>query len=295
MINPLFSRHKTLGLRLLFYVLLSLLLLALDTRFNYGSVVRRILLTAVSPIQYVVDFPSRTYQWLGVSISSQKALVNENTALRYREALLSSKLQRLIELKTENKKLRRLLQSGPIKEDNRFLVSELLAVKTSSYRQLLILDKGKEDGVRIGQAVLDAKGVMGQIIEVGPLTSTVMLVTDSKSAVPVKNTRNNERAILVGIQKGTTMALINLPKTVSIKAGDQLLTSGLGQRFPEGYPIGEVTAVHRAPDEAFISVEVRPNALVGRSRLMLIVLPNKTQRRLTSELKNRYQLPVGSM
>lgn len=266
--------------------------MGLDARFDYGGVIRQVLSMAVTPIQYAVDLPSKTYEWLSLSISSQKALVNENTALRYREAVLSSKIQRLRELQSENIKLRRLLQSGPIHEDSRFLVGELLAVSTSPYRQLLILDKGEKAGVKVGQAVLDAKGIMGQIIEVGPYTATVMLITDGKSAVPVKNMRTNERAILVGLQKTNMLSLINLPKTASIRVGDQLLTSGLGQRFPEGYPVGEVTAVERSHDEAFITVEVKPKALLTKSRLMLIVLPSKKQRLLTRELERRYQLPV---
>lgn len=279
-------------MHLVLWVVLSLALMIFDGRLGYGQRFRQLLLLTVSPLQYIVDLPSKTYSWLSDSVSSQKALVDENTKLRYQQALLESKLQRMSELKTENEKLRQLLHYHDLKKDHRLIVSELLAVKTSPYRQLLILDKGTHQGVSEGLAVLDSHGIMGQIIESGPLTSTLLLVTDSKSAIPVKNTRTGDRGIVVGEHE--QMSLLHVPKTASVEVGDLLMTSGLGQRFPEGYPVGTVVDVKNIENEAFQTVAVRPLALINRSRLMLIVKPDKKQRKLSKELSERYHLETTS-
>lgn len=290
--DALFIKQSSLSLRLVLLILLSLALMLLDSQYNYGQRLRQVILFAASPLQTVVDFPSRTYQWLSYSVSNQKALVDENTKLRYQQSELQSKLQRMVELKRENTKLRELLHYNELNEDNRLLMSEVLAVNTSPYRQQLILDKGTQDGVHPGLAVLDSHGVMGQVIEAGPFTSTLLLVTDSKSAVPVKNSRTGDRGIVVGRQD--SMALLHVSKTTSVEVGDKLITSGLGQRFPEGYPVGEVTSVFRSDEETFVKVLVKPHALVNRSRLMLVVKPQKKAQALSQELKKRYQLGDAS-
>ena len=149
---------------------------------------------------------------------------------------------------------------------------------------MLVLDRGQKDQVFIGQAVFDASGVIGQVVEVGPLTSTVMLITDHKSAVPVKNSRSGERSILVGLGKAQSLSLINLASTSSVKVGDELLTSGLGRRYPEGYPIGIVEYVHRGVNDAFITVIVKPAAKISQSRLMLLTWHNEKDQTLLKEL-----------
>lgn len=286
--GALFIRQGTVFIHLILWVVLSLALMIADGRLGYSQRLRRLGLLAVSPLQYVVDLPSKTYTWLSHSVSSQKALVDENTKLKYHQALLESKLQRMSELKTENQKLRQLLHYHELKKEYRLIVSELLAVKTSPYRQLLILDKGINQGVTEGLAVFDSDGVMGQIIEVGPFTSTLLLVTDTKSAIPVKNARTGDRGIVVGQHEH--MTLLHVPKTTSVEEGDTLLTSGLGQRFPEGYPVGKVVSVKRLENEAFQKVIVRPLALIDRSRLLLVVKPDELHKKLSQELSERYHV-----
>jgi rod shape-determining protein MreC len=180
--------------------------------------------------------------------------------------------------------LRELLAYKVPKKNNRFLLAELLSIKTNSYRQMMVLDRGKKDQVFIGQAVFDASGVIGQVIEVGPFTSTVMLITDHKSAVPVKNSRSGERSILVGSTVTGNLSLINLSRTSSVQVGDKLLTSGLGRRFPEGYPVGVVKHIHRNMNNAFITVNVKPTAQISKSRLMLLTWHNEKDQLLLKEL-----------
>jgi rod shape-determining protein MreC len=263
---------------------LSILLMFLDSRYNYVIQLRSALLYMTSPIQYVVNWPTKTYQWLTESVSSHRSLLNENIELRYQQVLLKGKLQRLMNLQKENKQLRQLLDYKVPSHHSQFLLAELLSVRTDPYRQMVVLDRGKKDNVAIGQAVFDATGVMGQIIEVGPLTSTVMLITDPKSAVPVKNTRTGERSILMGAGEYKGLSLLHLDSTSDIQVGDELLTSGLGRRFPEGYPVGVVKAIIREPNEAFIQVEVRPAAKISKSRLMLLTWHEEQDKKLLMEL-----------
>ena len=280
----LFARQTPLAIKLAVFVFASMLLMILDLRYAYVVKVRSALLYITSPIQYLVDWPIKTYHSLTQSVTSQKSLVNENIELRYQQVLLKGKLQRFISLKKENKQLRELLAYTVAKKNTRFLLAELLSMKTASYRQMLVLDRGQKDQVFIGQAVFDASGVIGQVVEVGPLTSTVMLITDHKSAVPVKNSRSGERAILIGLGKAQSLALINLASTSTVKVGDELLTSGLGRRYPEGYPIGVVEYVHRGVNDAFITVIVKPAAKISQSRLMLLTWHNEKDQTLLKEL-----------
>ena len=128
---------------------------------------------------------------------------------------------------------------------------------------------------------------MGQVIDVGPMTSTVLLISDSKSAVPVRNNRTGERAILVGTNSIEQLSLINLPKTSSIHPGDVLVTSGLGRRYPEGYPVGRVEEVNSIPGEDFVKVMVSPVALLNRNRLVLLIWPDIEQEQLTAQINER--------
>jgi rod shape-determining protein MreC len=167
------------------------------------------------------------------------------------------------------------------------MVAQILAVDTTTARQLVVLNKGKRDKVYAGQPVLDAKGVMGQVVDVGLMTSTVLLISDSKSAVPVRNNRTGERAILSGINNLGQLSLINLPSTSSIAAGDLLVTSGLGGLYPEGYPVGRVEGVKNIPGDAFITVDVSPIALLNRNRLVLLIWPDKEQTKINAQISER--------
>ncbi len=119
------------------------------------------------------------------------------------------------------------------------------------------------------------------------MTSTLLLISDSKSAVPVRNNRTGERAILVGTNSMEELSLINLPKTASIHPGDVLVTSGLGRRYPEGYPVGKVEQVNSIPGEDFVKVTVSPIALLNRNRLVLLIWPDFEQEQLTVQINER--------
>ncbi len=286
--NPLFTRSKPHPLSFLTTILLSLILMFADYHYQLMDDIRADCLLIISPLQYMVDYPVRLFTRLQSLVSAKTHLVNENIELRYKQTLLEAQLQRLMAIKQENSALKELLLVSANTQE-KGMAAHILAVDTTIARQLIIVNKGKRDGVYKGQPVLDAKGVVGQVIDVGYMTSTVLLISDAKSAVPVRNNRTGERAILTGLNHASQLALINLPKTADIKINDLLVTSGLGQVYPEGYPVGRVTHIKNMPGEVFIQVDVTPNARLNRNRLVLLIWPGKEQQALIAQINERIQ------
>ncbi|MDI1351235.1 MAG: rod shape-determining protein MreC [bacterium] len=290
--NRLFIKggHSFIGF--VFALLLSIFLMFSDYHYRYLDSVRSGFSLVVSPLQYAVDYPVRIVGWAQSLVGAKKTLIDENMRLRYKQTMLEAELQKLLVIQKENSQLKELLLTSS-KADMRVMAAQILAVDTTNARQIVVLNKGKRDGVYVGQPVLDAKGVMGQVIDIGPMTSTILLISDSKSAVPVRNNRTGERAILVGTNSINLLSLINLPKTSSIHPGDVLVTSGLGRRYPEGYPVGRVEQVNSIPGEDFVKVTVSPVALLNRNRLVLMIWPDFEQEQLTTQINER--LSTGDM
>ncbi|WP_133127153.1 rod shape-determining protein MreC [Legionella nagasakiensis] len=284
--NPLFGQGRRSTLSFAFALLLSFILMIADFHYRTLDNLRSGFSFFVAPLQYAVDYPVRIIGWAKSVVSSKKALIDENIQLRYQQTMLEAQLQKLLVIRNENSQLKELLLTST-NTKTRAMAAQILAVDTSNSRQLLVLNKGKRDGVFSGQPVLDAKGVMGQIIDVGSMTSTVLLISDAKSAVPVQNNRTGERAILVGTNHMSQLSLINLPKSSSIMKGDLLVTSGLGRRYPEGYPVGRVEEVKHMPGEEFIKVSVSPMALLNRNQLVLLIWPGKEHAELTAQIVER--------
>ena len=183
---------------------------------------------------------------------------------------LKRKLQQLGALAAENVRLRQLLNSAKIISD-RVLVAELISVSPDPLIHSVTLNKGSADGVYAGQPLLDAHGLMGQVTEVGEFQSRALLITDATHALPVQVNRNGVRAIIEGVGDLYRLDLRHLANTVDIREGDLLVSSGLGQRFPVGYPVAEVVSVERDPGQPFAQVQVRPKAQLNRSRHVLLV------------------------
>ena len=279
----MFAKKKFNRLSFTFLILLSVMMIGADYHHLYLKRLRSWLSITAVPIQLAVNWPVTFIGWIQSSVASRQALIDENMRLRYHQIMLEAQLQKLLLIKKENSQLKQLLKTSS-RDESKVVAAQILAVDTNNYKHLLIIDKGKKHGLYSGQAVLDAKGVMGQVIDVGILTSTVMLITDSKSAVPVRINRTGERAILIGTDAINELSLIHLPKTSSVKVGDLVVTSGLARRYPEGYPVGIVDSVALNPGDAFIDIKVRPSALLNRSRLVLVVWPGQTESRLTQQV-----------
>lgn len=271
---------------------LSFIVMIVDAHYHSLDGVRRGLSLFAAPIQYTVDYPVRVMAWVRSLVSTKKSLIDDNMQLRYQQTMLEARLQKFMLLQNENSQLKALL-SATSSETMRTMAAQILAVDTTPARQLLILNKGTRDGVLVGLPVLDAKGVMGQVIDVGLMTSTVLLISDSNCAVPVRNDRTGERAILVGTNNISHLSLINLPSTSSIIKGDLLVTSGLGRRYPEGYPVGRVDEVTHILGDDFMTVRVTPIARLNRNRLVLLIWPEEEHDELTAQINERMAVIEG--
>ena len=252
----------------------SLALMMMDHRHAHLDSLRKGLSVLAYPVQFAVNLPVEAGEWLSETVISHQTLVEENASLRAQNMLLNSRLQKLSALETENMRLRELLDSS-FKVADRVLVAELLAVDLEPFSRQVVINKGTLNSVYVGQPLLDANGVVGQIAEAGPLTSHAILITDPSHAIPVLVNRNGLRTIAVGTGAGNELELQYIPNNADIKVGDLLVTSGLGERFPPGYPVGTVTRVAPDPSRPFAHVEAKPSAHLDSGREVLLVWPAK--------------------
>lgn len=242
----------------------------MEKRLDNFSSIRAALSVPVAPFQYLVSWPTQVINNLKIILSSHDDLIKENLRLKTDQLLLRSQLQRLIAIESENNYLKALLQSSQ-QVKSKTLIAELLAVDSEPFVRQVVLDKGTRDGVYIGQPVLDASGVMGQVMQVGPLTSHVLLINDPHSGIPVQNARSGLRATAVGDSYSGKLRLMYIPKTADIKPNDIFITSGLGDRYPEGYPVGKVLSVNKDPAHQFADIIVEPSARLESSRQVLLI------------------------
>ena len=242
-----------------------------DSRFDYLSQVRFYATVVVTPIQIVADLPSRASQAIASMFKDRSDLEGENTQLR--EALLMQQyqLQKLDHLVAENQRLNDLLKASSIVEEI-VVRAQLTGESPDPYVKKILINKGTTEGVFVGQSVLDASGLMGQVVEVEPLRSWVLLITDPQHSTPVQINRNGLRAIASGTRDSLHMLMLNnIPNTEDVQVGDDLVTSGLGGRFPAGYPVGVISSIIHDPGKPFADVLVIPTAEINRSRNLLLV------------------------
>lgn len=247
-------------------------MLILNHEQSHLKTVRTTLSMIVAPAQYLINWPTKMLEWAEESFSNKQKLLSENENLQGQVLLLKAQLQKLLLLEQENTQLRALLQSSP-RPNEKVLVAQLLAVDPDPFAQQVIINKGSKQGVYLGQPVLDGNGVFGQVIQLGAFTSRVLLITDTRSAIPVEDSSSGVRGIIVGKGGSTQLALIDMPATANIKVGDQLVTSGLGERFPPDYPVGTIVSITASPGQQFAQVIVAPSAHINQSHLILLVWP----------------------
>jgi|TARA_R110000772_G_scaffold64210_1_gene143630 rod shape-determining protein MreC len=249
---------------------IALALILVGQRLDFMAPVRTQLSLVAAPFYWVVDVPSKMLSEFSDMLSTRRELMDDNERLRAESLILNAKLQKYIELRAENVRLRELMNSAERLNDT-VVVAEVVAVASDPNRHQLVVDKGSRDGAFVGQPVIDATGLLGQIIEVGLLQSRVLLITDSAHALPVRVSRNGLRAIAEGTGLIDELTLTHVAATTDIQVGDLLVSSGLGGRFPGGYPVGEVTDVSIDPGQPFAEVRARPMAQLDRSRNVLLV------------------------
>jgi rod shape-determining protein MreC len=226
-----------------------------------------------SPLIVAADAPFSLFDTVVNHFRQQTSLLNENMNLRAQVMILNGQLQKLKALENENQTLHVLLQSSAVIHHLHLTLAQVTAVQTSPYLQEILLNKGSLAGVFRGQAVLDAYGIMGQVIEVWPSNSRVLLLTDSRSGIPIQNQRTGLRGILMGEGGSGLLTWINAPITADVRKGDVLVSSGLGGNYPPAYPVGTVTRINPHTSDQFLGIQVLPRAQINSSEQVLLVWP----------------------
>ncbi len=287
--DTIFTRGPSINSRLTLALALSVMLIVIDHKLDGFHSTRVYLNSFVSPIQYIANLPGVMLSASAQRLTSQQQLLSENERLTNRLMLMSERLQRFEMLQAENNQLRKLLDA-PLKPQMRKMVAELMAVDNNPFSQQIVIDKGAIDGVFPLQSVLDDRGIVGQVMEVGTTNSRVLLISDVTHAIPVRSVRNNIRFIASGSGSLDELILEHVPHSVDVQEGDLLLSSGLGQVFPEGYPVARVNKVVRDESRPFATVTAQPLARLDRLKYLLLIWPGK---KLKTDLPDDQQPPQG--
>jgi rod shape-determining protein MreC len=252
----------------------SILVFFLDTRLDYFKPVRSVLSTAAYPVQAAASLPSDLSGWVSDFFQDRKQLREKITVMEANNMLQNIRLQKLQSLERENMRLKELLGSS-FRLQERVQVAELLTIDLDPFSQQVVIDKGENYGIYVGQPVLDATGVMGQVTETSAVSSRVVLLTDPSHSIPVQINRNGLRAVVTGRGLGEYLQMDFLPHNADVREGDLLVTSGLGGRFPVGYPVGKVVSVEFPQGKPFADIKVEPAAKLSTSREVMLVLPGE--------------------
>ena len=268
--SPIFKHGPSARHRLLLVLIFSIFLIFFDHYIRSFETTRGYLQSFVSPLQYLATAPKRMMTWTAENLTSRQDLIEQNQRSKVDELLLREQLMQLSMLEKENIRLRTLL-SSPVRKETRKMVAEVIAVDSDPYTHQIVINRGANDGVYEGQAVVDERGIVGQIQNVGTITSRVILITDVTHAVPVRVSRNGIRMIANGMGHTDTLIHNFVPHSSDVKTGDVLVTSGLGGKYPEGYPVSTIIKVNQDESRAFAQLYSKPVAQIDRLRYLLLL------------------------
>jgi len=269
--QPLFLQGPSVTLRTILLVIASIVVMVADHRWQALETVRDAIESyVVYPLRYTINLPSQLVDWGDESLSSHQQLLDDNRKLQEQQLRAQVSLQKLSILEKENDRLRKMLSAQP-KVGELVLVAEILAIDLDPYKQQVILNKGRNKDVYIGQPIIDAWGVMGQVVHLGLFSSTALLISDPSHAIPVQVSRSGLRSTAFGTGNSQLLELRYIPHNADLEVGDVINTSGLGGRFPPNYPVGRITSIERAAGESFATVLAEPVAHLDRSREVLLV------------------------
>ncbi|MDW5502698.1 rod shape-determining protein MreC [Pseudomonas lundensis] len=268
--KPIFSRGPSLQLRLFLAVIVAICLIVADSRLGTFVKIRNYMDTAVSPFYFLANGPRKVLDSVSETLATRQQLELENRALRQELLLKNSDILLLGQFKQENARLRELLGS-PLRQDEHKMVTQVISTGSDPYSDQVVIDKGSDNGVYEGQPVISDKGVVGQVVAVAKVTSRVLLICDASHALPIQVLRNDIRVIAAGSGCTDDLQLEHLPNNTDIRVGDVLVTSGLGGRFPEGYPVAVVSSVKVDNQRAYTVIQARPTAGLQRLRYLLLL------------------------
>lgn len=268
--KSIFTRGPSFFLRLSIVIAFSLILLLADSQFNLFSSSRIYLNSLVSPVQYVADAPQKLFSALSENVMTRQALKVRNRQLEKDNLHLKADRLLLTQLQNENKQLRELLNSER-QFTNKRMITEVMSLRSDPFTHQLLIDKGALDGVYVGQPVINEQGVVGQVSQVGSTTSRVLLIVDASHGIPVRVQRNDVIAIVHGSGAWNKLNVPFVPSNADLQEGDLLVTSGLGGRFPAGYPVATISRFNYEEGALYADVTATPIANLDRSRYLLLL------------------------
>jgi len=248
------------------------MLIVLDTRFSYLDSFKRFTSTLLSPIYFVVDLPGHVVDWVNDQGTDKAQLVSENEYLEGKLIELKARLQIYNNLLLENQKLTQLLDATYRIPEHQITLAHVKSISQSRLIKQVIINKGSKDGVRNRQLAVGSDGVVGQVTQATPLYATVKLITDPTQHMPVKSVRNGIRGITKGLATNERGIIVEfVPLDSDIKLGDIFVTSGIGTTYPPGYLVGEVSKIDKPPNEAFLTIILKPIQNMNKLEFILIV------------------------
>ena len=268
--KPIFTRGPSLLLRLSIMVVLAVALLVADNQYNLFSSVRIYLNSIVSPVQYIADAPQKLFSTLSENLMTREELKERNQKLEKENLHLKADRLLLTELENEYKQMRKLLNSQ-YTFSNKRMITEVMSLRSDPFTHQLLIDKGAINGVYVGQPVINEEGVVGQIMQVGSTTSRVLLLVDASHGIPVRVQRNDVTALVHGSGAWNKLNVPFVQSNADLQEGDLLVTSGLGGRFPAGYPVATVTNFVYKEGAPYAEVTATPVAQLDRSRYLLLL------------------------
>lgn len=274
--SPAFFRHgPSPAVRLTFFILLSLMFLVSDAHYNYLETLRKALGTLTYPLQRLANAPAAFFDYAGNLLSMQSRLLGENQQLQKRFLLDQSLLLRLKAQEQENIRLRLLLDAKS-RQDKPAVMAEIMYTARDPFSRKIIIDKGSQQNIETGSAVIDGIGLIGQVRRTYAYASEISLITDKDQPTPIQVERNGLRAILFGFGSESLLDLRYMSPNADIKVGDVLLTSGIDGTYAAGLPVAVVAKVDRNPAYAFAKIVCTPSAGVDRHKEVLVLAPART-------------------
>ena len=258
-------------LKLLTPVFIAIFLILSDYKFSYLDSVKQSIAQLISPIYSVANLPSQLYVWIGEQGATKQILLNKNKQLTAELTRLKAHLQTHNAALLENKKLKQLLGVSYQINGQKFILGRVSSIGQSRLKKQIIINKGGNDGLVIGQVVLGSRGVVGQITQITPLYAAVLMITDPTQYVPIKNQRNDIRGISRGIASNRGKLVVNfIESDLDVLLGDIFVTSAVGSKFPDGYPVGKVTHIEQHTDDPFLHIELAPLQTIEQLEFVLI-------------------------
>jgi rod shape-determining protein MreC len=263
--NPNYS-----GLRIILIFILSSGMMYLDFQGNYTDRLRSYLSVTLLPIQVAANAPKKIINNLKNKLNDRESILTENQLLKKENIQLYSKVQQTYKLEAENKRLFELLKAKP-EDGKNFIFADIISVNQDRDKHQIIINKGSMDGIDLGAAIADSKGIIGHIFRDQVLASEVLLISDPEHGIPIEIARNGLRAIAIGIGSYDEIILNNLPNNSDIKINDVLITSGLGGRYPEGYPVAIISNIERVKGDSYLSIGAKPIANLKNINEVLVI------------------------